>query len=308
MELPNHVETISPQQEYLRTLTTVNDMCQKAQLNPLFIGGVITKVLGLGRIERIGIDYATRTVHIPTTAAEYTSFRKDGTADDFDIIVNHPDKVHVDLTIKCIDQRLKEQGLTHHFVSIEAVRYPDWKPRNKVLQMVSGIDIDPNEQTRFTFGSTMSPPVSEESMQPWTYVMEENGTKIISLPSFGPEYIGLRYLMRLPVAGSGGLRQKDRIAKIDKETDRKTNKIHTLMTLRKKAIKIGIAQGYKPDDEAWQQFIIDLQHTKHQDSLTRAKSEFFHFYWETLGPLATAIVHGQGLFEEVAKLGNKFGG
>ncbi len=254
------------------------------------------------------MDFAKRTAYVPTTTAQYTAPRKDGTVDDFDIILNNPDKHLVEETVVRIDESLKAQGLVHHFVSTEAVRYPGWRSRNKIFQMVSGIDVDESGCAHFSFGSTVSKPISEESLQPWTYVMEEEGKEIIRLPSFGPAYFGFRYLMRLPVAGSGGLRQKDRIQKIDEDTGHRTTKIHTLMTLRRKAIENGALQGYAPDDEAWRQFIVDLQHPKHQDALTHAKSEFFHFYWETMGPLATAIAHGKGVFEEVAKLGNKFTG
>ncbi len=308
MERANHPEINSKPEEYLGTLNTVRNVYQEKQLQPLFVGGVITKALRFGSIEQIQIDCTTRTVRIPTAKDTYTALRPDGTPDDFDIIVNHPDQNYVNsITIHC-GQCLAEQGFTHHFVSTEAVRYPDWRSRNILLQMVSGIDVDTKGQSHFTFGSIISPPVSEESMLPWTYMMEENGKEIISLPSFGPAYFGLRYLMRLPVRGSGGLRQKDRIPKIDAETERKTNKIHTLMSLRRKALKTAASQGYIVDDTAWKHFIVNLQNSKHQDLPTKIKAEFLHFYWQTLGPLSTAIAHGKGIFEQLAKLGNKFGG
>ena len=300
-------EDISPQEEYLGTLTTVRDAYQEAGLDPLFVGGVIAKAVKLGNLDAIDIDYDTRTVHIPTTTAEYTSPRKDGTYDDFDLIVNHPDKMHVEAAMASVGRRLNQQGFARHFVSAEPVRYPHWKARNQLMQMVSGIDVDEEGQTHFCFGSTVSPPVSERSMQPWNYIMHEDGTEVIRLPSFGPEYFGLRYLMRLPIAGTGGLREKDRVAKIDGDTGRTTNKIHTLMSLRKRAKQLA-AQRYVLEDWAWRRFIIDLQHEKHQDALTYTKSKALRFWWGTLGQLSTDMAHGKGAFQQVAKLGNKFGG
>lgn len=303
---PEHSECIARQQEYLGTLTTVHDAYEAAGLNPLFVGGAIAKPFNLGMLDSVGIDYGTRTVHVPITTPSYTSLRSNRTYDDVDIIVNHPNKTYVDAVVKETEAHLKQEGYTHHFVSTEAVRYPDWPSRSKLRQMVSGTDIASNGQAHFCFGSTISPPIAPESMQPWTYVMEDNGEEIIRLPSFGPAYFGLRYLMRLPIAGTGGLRAKDRVPKIDAATGRQTNKIHTLMLLRRRAKEAAYDQGYELDDSAWRRFIIDLQHEKHQDLLTRLKSEVLGWYWQT--DFSTAAAHGKGGLEALAKLGNKFGG
>ncbi|MCR4326292.1 MAG: hypothetical protein NUV52_01400 [Candidatus Roizmanbacteria bacterium] len=303
---PEYSEAILRQQEYLGTLTTVRDAYEAAGLNPLFVGGAIAKPFSLGMLDSVGIDYGTRTVHVPTTAPQYTSLRTNGTYDDMDIIVNHPDKEYVDTVVKKTETGLKKEGFTHHFVSTEAVRYPHWPSRNQLRQMVSGIDVDEDGQTRFCFGSTTSPYVNPESMQPWIYSMEDNGEEIVRLPSFGPAHFGLRYLMRLPIAGAGGLRGKDRIPKVDADTGRLTNKIHTLMLLRRRAKEAACDQGYTLDDTAWQRFIIDLQHHKHQDWLTYLKSNVLAWYWQT--EFSTAAAHGKGGLEALATLGNKFGG
>ncbi|PJE63899.1 hypothetical protein COU89_00820 [Candidatus Roizmanbacteria bacterium CG10_big_fil_rev_8_21_14_0_10_45_7] len=303
---PEYIKEIPRQQEYLGTLTTVRDTYEVAGLNPLFVGGALAKPFNLGMMDQVGVDYGTRTVHVPTTAPHYTALRSNGTYDDMDIIVNHPDKAYVDAVVKETETRLKQEGYTHHIVSTEAVRYPHWQPRSRLRQMVSGIDIDDSGQTQFCFGSTTSPCINPESMQPWIYSMEENGEEIVRLPSFGPAYFGLRYLMRLPVAGAGGLRRKDRASKIDTETGRVTNKIHTLMLLRRRAKEAACDQGYVLDDLAWRRFIIDLQHEKHQDWLTHLKSEVLAWYWQT--DFSTAAAHGKNGLEGLAKLGNKFGG
>ncbi len=66
MERYRNPETLSPQQEYLRTLTTVNNLCQEAQLRPMFVGGVIAKAIHLGNIGQMKMDFANRTAYVPT--------------------------------------------------------------------------------------------------------------------------------------------------------------------------------------------------------------------------------------------------
>lgn len=308
MERPKAVEQYTNKAEYLKTLALSRDYYQAAGLNPLFVGGVIAKALPLHAIETAEINPQDKTVTVVIESDVYTSMRKDRTYDDFDIIVNHPDQEHVSRTMESLSKALTQQGLTRHFVSTEAVRYPDWKKRNKLLQMVSGIDVSPTGETHFTFGNLSSAPVNPETMESWNYVFTENGKEVVSLPSFNPAVFGLRYLMRLPVAKHGGLRAKDTIAKTDEVTGKKTSKIHTLMKLREKALQTASEQGVCYDDAAWIDFIVNLQNRTHQDALTRGKAELMNLWWTTLSPISTALVHGAGIFKDAAKLGNKFGG
>lgn len=302
-------ETRSPAVvEYLETLCTINERYTAAGLRPLFVGGVVAKAVSLSSIERMQFDHGSRTVTVPVDTASYTSKRRDGTYDDFDIIVNHPNEQHVAEVMEDTQQMLKWQGYHHHFVSTEAVRYPSWRPRNRVLQMVSGIEVDHYDNVVFTFGRQQSAPIPPETMEPWQYVFTDNGKEVISLPSFNPAFIGLRYIMRVPLSETGGLRAKDTVSKTDEETGRQTTKFHTLMKLREKALATGVEQGHTYDSAAWQQFILAMQHPDHQDRLTHWKSELMKFWWKDLASLSTAIVHGQGVFAELAKLGNKMGG
>lgn len=145
--------------QYLATLTRVRDWYTEKGMNPLFVGGVIAKTLTPRSIEKSIFDHGSRTVRIPIDTQAFTSRRSDGTFDDFDLIVNHPDQTYVATTISECDAMLSREGLTSHFVSAEPVRYPDWRPkRNKVTQMVSGIDVLDDDSLRFTYGYTISPP------------------------------------------------------------------------------------------------------------------------------------------------------
>ncbi|NMB83894.1 hypothetical protein GYA28_01245 [Candidatus Roizmanbacteria bacterium] len=299
---------ITESKRYLQTLTLARDWYESRGLQPIFVGGVIAKTLNLASIQQSCINHKERTITIPVDKNTYTLRRKDGTFDDFDIIVQHPSQDHVQTTIKELEQHLHKEELDDHFVSTEAVRYDHWNPkRNKLTQMVSGLEVTDN-LLRFTFGELSSDPIPQATMERWTYDFVDNGLSFLSLPSLNPAFFGFRYLMRLPLSQTGGLRAKDRVTKIDENTNKSTNKIHTLMKLREKALLTGAEQGIVYDQSAWQDFIIKLQKPQYHDPITHMKSELMNLWWNQLGFLSTAIAHGEGVFKQVAKLGNKFVG
>lgn len=307
---PRPIEHRSQSEEYLRTLSLVKNRYQERGLCPLFVGGVIAKALTLGSISQTQIDHRNKTVRVPICKNDFTSKRADNTFDDFDIITQHPDQEHTVQVVKEAKEALDREGLTHHFVGTEHIRYPHWPPRNKIKQMVSGINVDDDGNIHFTYGHIVSPPLEKNSLDQWTYIFEDGGKEIIHLPSFNPALFAFRYLMRLPIARSGGLRKKDRSPKVDPLTQQSTNKIHTLMKLREKAIQTGLEQGYRYDDVTWKDFIRHIQLVKYQDPITRIKSELMSTYWNSSAftGLATAIAHGKGVFDKVSRWGDRFSG
>jgi hypothetical protein len=143
---------ITESKRYLQTLTLARDWYESRGLQPIFVGGVIAKTLNLASIQQSCINHKERTITIPVDKNTYTLRRKDGTFDDFDIIVQHPSQDHVQTTIKELEQHLHKEELDDHFVSTEAVRYDHWNPkRNKLTQMVSGLEVTDN-LLRFSFG------------------------------------------------------------------------------------------------------------------------------------------------------------
>lgn len=317
MEIIRSAEAHHPREQYVYTLETVRDRYGEAGLKPLFVGGVIAKAINPRSVAGMQFDFANRRVCVPVKPEKYTAPRSDGTYDDFDIIVNHSDERHVNGTIEETAELLKILGYTRHFVSPEAVLYPHWeRQRHKGRQLVSGMNVDA-QGTHFNFGEYVSPAIDPATLKPWDYVMvDENGKEVVTLPSFSPLFFGLRYVMRLPVNGHGGLRGKDAAPKRDEETGEVTTKLGLLMKMRARARQAAEEQGVGYDNEtwdeqnrAWYDFILHLQHPSQQDKLTRLKGNALRFWWYDLGSLATALVHGQGLIGKVTeKTGNKFGG
>lgn len=226
--------------------------------------------------------------------------RSDGTVKDFDLVAFcEYREVFEDAKqrLKVEEKAHKEKGEPFPNVSIEPTRFANWPKRKSVLQFVSGIEVDENNNPYFTFDK-LKQPVSWQSLAPWRIVLTQHNDT--SITTFDPFAHALRYCMRVP----SGVKKKDR--ETHTENGERFNKMSLLMRfgMMVEAQARQHGQDYRHDlYKPWFDFIRAMMHDPHLS--VSIKRVITKNYWDTVG---TAFSHGVGIFKPLADLGDRFAG
>lgn len=280
---------------YLEDIHGIQELCEEWDANHRFVGGTFTDLINPRTKARFDFDaniiYLTN--HTPTQL-----IRSDGTVKDVDIISFIEDPAEFQLIkrkLERLEKAAKSNGGKFPHVSIEPTRFPNFPPRNPLLQLVSGFEVDENGDLYLTY-DRIRQKVDWETVEPWDVVLPDN----TSFTVLNPYAHALRYLMRVP----SGVKGKDK--ELKRENGQTYNKMSPYVNLALLFAEqaqfnygLDIDGLYAP----WIDFIMEM---RYDSSLgMKAKRAVTGTYWDTVG---TALAHGKGIFEPIAKLGDRFTG
>ncbi len=223
-----------------------------------FVGGAIANHIIPGT--SVTIDGNARTAIFDSFSIP-SLIRSDGSVRDLDAIGFSPHPETYEEARKRFEEERRaagKRGLPYPPVSIEPTYYPDWPSRNRLLQLVSTLDVDRKGDLHLTFGA-IDQPTPWETMEPWKMVFG-NAYKLTAINLVG---LPLRYYMRNP----SGLKKKDQTPEASKN-GASYSKVAILQKVADSVKKQGLDQGadYATLYNSWEKFIDTLTH--HPDPLT----------------------------------------
>lgn len=276
-------------------LSKAEEIFQRAGTDHRFVGGVITNLVGVNTSVIINAEHR---IAVFTSNKEPSLIRSDRSVRDLDAIGFSPFPDSYREAMRLLREeavRSRKQGLPYPPISIEPTYYSNWPGRNRLLQLVSTIDVDEGGQYHLTFGK-VDQVTPAETFAPWIVTIGPE----LRLTSINPYGLPKRYCMR----NASGIKRKDRAVEVVQDGIG-FSKLDMLSKIADSIQKQSLAQGvdYQSLYETWDQFIDKLLH--HPDPLTKAKAIATKVYWETVG---TALSHGKGILKPFAGLGDRFTG
>ncbi len=264
----------------------IENFCQKNKIEHRFVGSISYGGL-LTKTTTWKIDIKKKRIHLYRTH-ELTPLREDRTIRDIDIILLSRDQTKI-LQLKQYLLQLKQEYQTKTpfpLISIEAAIYPKFGKRNPLLQLVTGLEVDKNNQIYLTF-DVIKQPISRKSLEPWTLILPNNHAYTTRNPI--ADYYA--YIFRSPA----GIKPKDII------------KVQLLQKLSSDIMQQGkkknidyLADNYYGN---WKKFIAKLEKS---DTFTiRTKKYLLRNYWRTIG---TDVAHGKGIWSLFLSFSNQFTG
>lgn len=283
-------------QHYVDVLSKAEEILVDSGTNHRFVGGAIANPIGIDTT--VVINAIQRTARIQSHG-DLSLVRSDGSIRDLDAIgFSRFKDSYADARkrLKEESRKAKAQGLPYPPISIEPTHYANyWPGRNRIVQLVSTLDVDEAHRLHLTFGK-IDQPTPWETMEPWQ-VTFDGGLQLTTLNLVG---LPMRYQMRNP----SGLKKKD-LASIGVRNGKSFTKIDLLQKIASSVIEQGLTQGedYEALYTTWRKFIDTL--LNHPDCLTYYKAIVTRLYWNTVG---TTLAHGTGILRPVANLGDRFTG
>lgn len=294
MEREKRVNTNESSRQYLEAILGVQNLCKLYDLDHRFVGGTLTDLINLRT--KATFDFKERRMYL----RDYNQpqmFRPDGTIKDMDLISFRRNSQAFDDGKEALgekEQGVKKQGLPFPHISIEPIRIPA-NPRSPVLQFVSGFET--NDGDLFLTFDHIRQKIDPRTVEPWRVVLTDDfGVSFITL---NPYAHALRYLMRVP----SGMKRKDK--EVKEENGQFYSKMSPYVELALRFAEeaevqdIDITELYAP----WIEFIMKMRYDK--ALAIRVKRLATETYWDTIG---TTLAHGRGIFEPIAKLGDRFTG
>jgi hypothetical protein len=288
-----HIEALN--RRYCDTIGAIEEICKDIPFH-VHVGGTFTDLIGPKTT--FTISPVSRTL-ILANYLPPTMIRSDGTPKDIDMIVGVKKKLDF-LKLKERLKALTPTNKNHELfpsISVEPILYyPEWKPRNAIFQLVSGIDVDQANTPFLVFGFNRTP-ISWKSLEKWKVTAGH-----LEFATLNPFAHALRYPMRVP----SGVKKKDKEIKV--ENDFRFNKMSLLMRLANQIYIAGLEVGidYKNENYylPWKEFLIN-GFLKKQSALTKVKAGITGWFWNSIG---TEIAHGKGFLEPFSHLSDRFTG